>query len=87
MHGDKVSPAASFEINNSTETKLEVGYELGLNKIVKNSFDSKCHTSTVGVAYMFCHQQTLDPSDLSEGKERRKCKATPRPCLFFKQKM
>lgn len=33
--------------------QLNVGYELGLNKIYKNSLDTKHRTLTVGVAYMF----------------------------------
>jgi len=33
--------------------QVNVGYELGMNKIFKNSLDSKHRTFTVGVAYMF----------------------------------
>lgn len=33
--------------------QVNVGYELGMNKIFKNSIDSKHRTFTVGVAYMF----------------------------------
>lgn len=33
--------------------QVNVGYELGLSKIFKNSLDSKHRTFTVGVAYMF----------------------------------
>lgn len=37
----------------SSHYQLYVGYELGLSKIFKNSLDSKHHTLTIGVAYMF----------------------------------
>jgi len=33
--------------------QVNVGYELGMNKIFKNSLDSKHRTLTVGLAYMF----------------------------------
>lgn len=33
--------------------QVNIGYELGLNKIFKNSLDSKHRTFTVGLAYMF----------------------------------
>lgn len=37
----------------SSHTQLYVGYELGLNKIFRESLDCKHRTLTVGVAYMF----------------------------------
>jgi len=33
--------------------QVNVGYELGMNKIFKNSLDSKHRTLTVGLIYMF----------------------------------
>lgn len=33
--------------------QVNVGYELGMNKIFKKSLDRKHRTFTVGVAYMF----------------------------------